>query len=375
MRLVVDPMIRTVLHFIDGSAVGGTELTALQIMTGLDRALWRPILLHHDEPGLAKLLACATEHGIEHCVVPRMETIRDLHLMHHFWRRVANAGASVFHAHLTWPLSCKYGLLVAALARVPAIVATAHTRLPIRKSLQGQPRLIARLVHRYMAVSRSVASHLRTEFGIDARKVEVVYDGIDLNEWDRERAPATRDALLGGKTGPLVITVARLADGKGHLDLLAAARQVPDAVFVLVGDGPLRALLESEASNLGVADRVRFLGERQDVPGLLACADLFVLPSLSEGLGVCLLESMAAGVPIVATAIGGIDEVIEASRTGLLVPPATPSAIADAIVRLWGDPLLARTLTAAARETVRERFDAKRMVSHVTRVYDEVLAL
>lgn len=367
-------MIRTVVHFIDSSAVGGAEQVAFEMMAGLDRRLWRPVLVHHEEPGLADFVERARQMSVEHRVVPRMGTVQDLGGMLSFWRTLRRDTPSVFHAHMTWPLSCKYGLLAAVMARIPAVVTTAHTRLPIRPPLRRQPKLISRLVDRYLAVSNAVASQLRDDFGIDASKIEVVHNGIASESFIASRPEALRETLTRGHHGPIVLTVARLDQGKGHGDLLDAARLVPDALFVLVGDGPERAALESKARELGVADRFVFLGERRDVPSLLACADVFVLPSLSEGLPLSVLEAMAAGVPVVATAIPGIDEIVTHGRTGLLVPSSTPTELARAILQLCARPEEGRALAAVAQANVKSRFSTERMVNRVASVYEEVLA-
>src|SRR4029453_11595231 len=151
---------------------------------------------------------------------------------------------------------------------------------------------------------------------------------------------ALRAELIAGRPDYVILTPARLHPQKGHEYLLAAAAQIPDATFVLAGDGPLRSELEVRARELGIAGRCLFLGERADVPDLLAAADLFVLPSLFEGLPVSILEAMAAGRPVVATAIGGTDEVVTTEQTGLLVPPRDPVAIAAAIRGLRAEPAL-----------------------------------
>ena len=367
-------MIRTVVHFIDSEAVGGAEQVAFEMMTGLDRRLWRPMLVHHDEPGLASFVERAAQMSVEHRVVPRMETVHDLGGMPLFWRTLRAESPSVFHAHVTWPLSCKYGLLAAAMARIPAVVATAHTRLPIRAPLRRQPKLISQLLDRYLAVSEAVARQLRDDFGINPSKIEVVHNGITTQSFARSRSAALRETLTGAHRGPVVLTVARLDRGKGHADLLDAARLVPEALFVFVGDGPERTSLESKARELEVANRVVFLGERQDVPDLLACADLFVLPSLSEGLPLSVLEAMAAEVPVVATAIPGVDEVITHGRTGLLASPNAPASLASAILRICAHPEEGRALASAAREHVRAKFSTERMVTRVASVYEEVLA-
>jgi glycosyltransferase involved in cell wall biosynthesis len=149
---------------------------------------------------------------------------------------------------------------------------------------------------------------------------------------------------------------------------------VPNATFVFAGDGPLRAALEAEARDLGVAGRCVFLGERSDVPALLAAADLFVLPSLYEGLPVSVLEAMAAERPVVATAIGGTDEAVTTEDTGLLVPSRDPAALALAIRRLQEDPRLARRLAAAGRARVEREFSSSATARQVMAIYDEVLA-
>jgi glycosyltransferase involved in cell wall biosynthesis len=170
-----------------------------------------------------------------------------------------------------------------------------------------------------------------------------------------------------------VLTVARLHEQKGHAYLLAAAAQVPDATFVLAGDGPLRAPLEAQARELGISGRCLFLGHRTDVQDLLAAADLLVLPSLWEGLPVSVLEGMAAGLPIVATAIGGTDEAVTHELNGLLVPPRDAGALASAICRVRGDAVLAERLARAGRERVEREFSSEVMAGNVMRIYDEVM--
>jgi glycosyltransferase involved in cell wall biosynthesis len=172
----------------------------------------------------------------------------------------------------------------------------------------------------------------------------------------------------------VVLTVARLDEQKGHCYLLEAAAQVPEAQFVLAGDGPLRASLEAQARSLGVEDRVKFLGYRSDIADLLADCDVFVLPSLYEGLPLSILEAMSAGKPVIATHIGGTDEAVIAGETGLLVPPADSAALAAAIRSLLTDRPLAQRLATAGRARVAQEFSAAKMVQQVIAVYDELLA-
>jgi glycosyltransferase involved in cell wall biosynthesis len=149
---------------------------------------------------------------------------------------------------------------------------------------------------------------------------------------------------------------------------------VPEATFVLAGDGPLRPRLEELARSLGLAERVLFLGHRDDVPALLASCDLFVLPSLYEGLPLSLLEAMASGRPAIATDVPGSNEVVHHAESGLLVPRADPLALADAIRRLLADPAAAERLARAGRARVDRDFSVERMVRGVEAVYDQLLA-
>ena len=183
------------------------------------------------------------------------------------------------------------------------------------------------------AVSHEVAQRLGQTFRIPARKINVVYNGVPISSFNRPANAALRIALTGSAGKPIVLTTARLAEQKGLCYLLKAAALVPEAIFVLAGEGPERANLEAQAGELGLNERVLFVGYRQDVPDLLASCDLFVLPSLFEGLPLSILEAMAANKPVVASAIGGNDEAIFHRETGLLVPPADPPAAALSFCR------------------------------------------
>jgi len=172
-----------------------------------------------------------------------------------------------------------------------------------------------------------------------------------------------------------VVTLARLSPQKGIDTLVTAAGLVPEAKFLVVGDGPERTALEAQAESLGISSRVSFLGHRRDVPALLASADVFALPSLFEGLPLSVLEAMAAAKPVVASRIGGTDEAVVDGVTGILVPPSDPAALAQAIRTVLADPQLAARMGGAGRARVHEAFTAQAMARGVEAVYDELLAL
>jgi len=370
-------MTRTVVHYLDSAEFGGTEQAVLHILAGLDRRHWQPVLFHHPDPGIAPLLKGAESLNVRLQQVPRMQGKRSLITrLPRFVRELRAERPDVFHAHLNGPLACKDGLIAAALARVPAVVATVQlfVNLPLRRFVYAQQRFVATIVDRYIAVSHEVAARLGQTFRIPATKIKVIHNGVPLPPFNRPANTALRAALTGSTEKPIVLTAARLAEQKGLCYLLKAVALVLEAMFVIAGEGPERANLEAQAAELGLNKRVLFLGHRHDVPDLLACCDLFVLPSLFEGLPLSILEAMAANKPVVASAIGGNDEAIVHGETGLLVPPADPAALAGAIQRILSDPDLARRLAAAGNARVHEHFSVEAMIRRVTDTYEEILS-
>ena len=361
---------RRVVHYVDSDTFGGSEEAALHLMASLDHSRWEPVLLHHPDPGIARLVLEATRLGIRARAVPGWGGGRLAGTIP-IWRALRAERPAVFHAHLSWPFACKHGVRAAWLARVPAIVGTAQLYLAPERG--RRPPLVLRLYRRIIAVSEEVRRRYESELHVPGGRLVVARNAIRVPGAPPTADSALRATLVDGRPDYVVITPARLHAQKGHTYLLQAAAQVPDATFVFAGDGPLRMALEAEARRLGVAVRCVFLGQRSDVPALLAAADLFVLPSLFEGLPVSVLEAMAAGRPVVATAIGGTDEAVTSEETGLLVAPRDPAALASAIRRLQADPALARRLAAAARGRVERDFSSEATARQVMVIYDQVL--
>ncbi len=365
-----------VLYFTENSGFGGTEKILLTIFAGLDRARWEPVLVHRPRSGFEELAKGARDLGVRVWVVPQMKGKRDAAWVLPVARELRAERPAVFHAHRTVPNDCSYGLLAAVFARVPAIVVTqqlfAETYSPGRRL---QEKLLSAGVDRYIGVSHEVARKLRPGCLFPGRKVQVIHNATPLAPFGRPVNMALRAELRRGTERPLVLAVARLDNRHKGLDfLVSAAARVPEAQFVFAGDGPDRASLEEQALSLGVDDRMTFLGHREDIPDLLASCDLFVLPSLYEGLPVSVVEAMAAGKPVVASAIGGTDEAVEHGQTGLLVPPGDPEALANAIRTVLSDSALAKRMGAAGRARANQEFSAETMIQRTTQVYEQLLS-
>jgi glycosyltransferase involved in cell wall biosynthesis len=272
-----------------------------------------------------------------------------------------------------------YGAMLSRITGVP-LVATVHGKgyYGERAHRRLAYRLVARRAFRMVAVSRDVGRYLTASLGVRGA-VETIYNGIDTARLVRPEGRARLRAELGlGPHQPVVGAIGNLFPVKGHTYLVRAAARLaarfPDLTVLLSGRPLLEAELTAEARALGVERQVRFLGFRDDVPALLDAMDVFVLPSLSEGLSMSLLEAMAAGKPVVATDVGGNPELVVDGQTGLLVPARDPEALAVAIGRVLGDRALAARLGDSARRRVLGEFGVDRMVARYVGLYDTMLA-
>lgn len=367
---------RSIFFYTDSRVLGGAENAMFMLLAGVDREAWEPTLLLEEAVGTEPLRERAAALEVPVLDVPPMPLgLAGARRAFGLRRVLRRHSPDVFHSHMSSPVACKWGLGAAVAARVPAVLGTVQVisagYVPDRSTLL-QLRLLARGVDRYLAVSAAIAAELAGAYGWPAEKIAVVHNAVELDRFGDPAPPGLR-AELGAAEAPLVLTAARLDDQKGLPVLLEAAARLPGAVFALAGEGPEEADLRRLAERLGVADRVLFLGRRDDVPALLAACDVFALPSLYEGSSLALLEAMAAQRAIVSSAIAGTDELIEDGRTGLLVPPGDSEALAAALARVLDDTGLRESLAAAGRERAEREFGSTPAARRVAAIYDEVL--
>lgn len=277
-------------------------------------------------------------------------------------QRIAIVHACDFYANI-------FALTGAALARVPVRIGSRRDiRLPQRSDSQHRLQQISyRFAHRVVANSRAAAAQLQSE-GVPDAAIAMIPNGIDASRYESAEPRAARRVIT---------TVANLRGEKGHDVLLQAAAIVrdsaPDVVFQIVGEGPMGDALVAQADALGVSSCVRFLGHREDIPAILRDSDLFILPSRTEAFPNGLLEAMAAGLPVIASDVGGIPELVDHGRNGLLVPVADANALASAVLQLVREPAHAARLGSAARQTIETRYSFERMVAAFEELYRESL--
>lgn len=272
------------------------------------------------------------------------------------------------------------GPFIGWLARVPVRVSSQ------RGTLQGVPAVF-RLLDRIVANSALVQTMTTVSEGmrhfcievqkINPNKVLVIPNSIEVEKYDLEVCPHQRKQFLQElgieQSSWIATTVARLHPVKGHAYLLKAIprilERVPGVHFLFVGEGPLYEQIKKEVHEMMLDDFVHLLSVRQDIPMILACSDLFVLPSLSEGMPNVALEAMAAGLPVVATAVGGIPEIIEDGESGLLVAPADPQALTVAITRILTNPPQLKKMGSTARESIINKFPTHANISAYEELY------
>jgi len=361
-----------VAHIINSMEVGGAQRQVLNLFRAIGRDRFDLRLICLAEKGAFgerleregfPVQALGKGRGID----PRM-LIRLVRLLRQWKPDIVHC--TVFTANL-------WGRLAAKLAGVRILIAHEQSTVSLEKRHRRViDRVLSRWTHRVLAVSDDLRRRVIAEERIDPQRVEVLYNAIECDAFD---SPPTEPLpALPGRRGFRVGIVGRLEYRKDHLTAVrAAARvvaQVPEAVFCLVGDGPERSRIENEIARLGLADHVRLLGERDDVARLLHAFDLYVLCSVTEGLSLSILEAMAAGLPVVATRVGGNPELLDQGRAGILIPARDPDALADAIIDLLINREKASALGRAARERARRSFDIRTVARRLEEIYERALA-
>jgi glycosyltransferase involved in cell wall biosynthesis len=278
----------------------------------------------------------------------------------------------VMHAHNMGP--ALYGIVAARLAGVPASVLTRHSRDPKKWNA-----LLWRMIDAVVAISKDTEEAFRKHNSISPEKLHVICNGVDSPAFTRSPADISRlKAQLGIGVGEMVIgTVGRLCPEKDHIGLLQAYKLVLQSCsqtkLLIVGGGGLQGELEECRLQNRLVENVILTGFRNDVRELLQCMDVFVMSSISEGMSIALLEAMANGIPAVVTAVGGNLEVVEDGRTGFIVPPRDPQALAQKVCALIRDDNLRSRYSEEARRRIAERFSVDQMAAAYLRLYVSIL--
>lgn len=354
---------------------GGAERIVYELATGLDRGRYEQLVISL-RPATGEVARWLDKAGIRVRSL-RMRTKLDFGARRRLSALLRDERVELLNTHLIH--AAILGRRAAAGARVEALVSTVHlVERPWRKWRFWADRATMRRVDATVCVSESARTEYLRRVRAPPDKVRVILNGVDADRFAvASRRDDARRELAFTEDERVIVSLGRLRRQKGHdlalraMTTIAAAE--PRARMLIVGDGPERRRLENLHARLRLWGCVSLLGQREDVPDILAAADCLVAPSRYEGFGLAVAEAMAAGLPIVASGVDSIPELVEDGVSGLLVPPNDPQALAAAVIEILGDRERAGSLGQNARERVRERFTLAGMLRAYESLYDELL--
>jgi L-malate glycosyltransferase len=374
-------MKRRILHLITQLPTGGAERLLASVVKMLDPDRFESIVCCIQARG--NVAEEIEKSGVRVLCLNKMQKKGiDWQVVAELVKLIGAERIDLMHSHLYH--ANFYGRIAAWRAGIPAIASIHNTYVQRKWRRQMINRFLGWKSAAVIAVSEDIRRDVLRYDHVATEKIFVLPNGIDLDRVDTDITPEQAKTRIGISSDAIVIgCIGRLEEQKGHIHLLRAfSRLVSDRGMeqkinlrlVLVGDGRLHQQLEKAANQLGIANRVLMLGDRQDVAELLRAFDVFVMPSLWEGLSLAMLEAMAARLPVLISDVGGAAEVLGENEFGIRLPPGDENALTDSIRRLIGDPSLRRNLTEAARKRVEEHYSAAAMTKKLGVLYDKTIA-
>ena len=363
-----------VLQLLSSGGVYGAEKMVVSLAKGLDQMGCQTILGVFDNMHVesSDVVSYMQQQNLAVVVIPCKGKI-DFAIVDKIRRCINSYEIDLIHSHSY--KSDLYGYLAVRNTSVP-ILATSHfwTRRTISLRVYAYiDQLVLKRFDRIVAVSDEIAREI-VAAGVSPAKVSVIDNGINLAAFRHPSPQAGAEFRAYGMR--IVGAVGRLVDQKGFDYLLRAIPQVlerfPNTVFLIAGEGTERAKLEALSSELNIEKHVHFLGVRSDMPNVYASFDVFVLPSLNEGMPIALMEAMATARPVVATRVAAVPKLVIDGQTGLLIEPKNPGALSDAVCRLLENPTLCESLSKAAQARIEQEFSSEVMAERYLRLYYEI---
>lgn len=366
-----------IMHLVPGIGVGGSAGSVLyDLCRYADRTRFRILVLYWNDGGLAELMR---EAGAE-VIKLNFKKVISVSSVRTIASLIKRYKPDVLHTHF---IDGDFlGFMAARLTRIKIVSHIHSYPFPLERKYALRYRLMAKGVARYVCVSDFVKKYFLSYTGISSAKACVVRNGIDRSRFEDKLPRADKDALkasLGLLPGDIVVgNVSRILFEKGHDVFLKAALMVlirrPETRFLIVGDGEALPSVKALAVRLGIAEHIVFTGMRWDIPQLLCCMDVFVFPAVNEAFGLCLVEAMASGRPIVAVGSAAVPELMRDGIDGLFSPPSDEAALSRAILHLLEDKALAGMLAANASRRAGS-FTSSLMTHDMENVYAGVLGV
>jgi len=344
-----------ILHYTDTPILGGMTAQILLLLQNMNK---KQVVLHLACPAYKQLDGWVREVGKTGTVVHRfaVKNHNDPAHLHTLRKIIEEVQPDLLHIHLRHPGACRWAFFAAK--RIP-IVTTEHHVFALRGLKKLVKKLTLRRTVHTICISDSAQNSFCRYYNIPREKTTRIYNGIDLRRWKKSSLPTRQ---------PVITTVAELSPHKGIRYLIEAMLRVEKGTLQIVGDGSDREKLESLVKNLSLQRRIKFLGTRRDIPKILQKTTIFCLPSLSESFGLVALEAMASGLPVVASGVGGLTELVEEGQTGYLVSPANSRAIAERVNILLARSALIKNMGQRGYKKA-QQFGAKKCAEETLKVY------
>lgn len=370
--------VRRILYVANSAKIGGGNRSLIDLMVRLDRSRFSPVLVL---PGVGPMSDWARLAGVRHAIVPGNDWAGRIALLRR-GRRMTIVGADerVSLVHTMAPTCYRAAALVGRVLGIPRVCHLGYPpeRGEIARSFWSGPEALVGCFDGQTPPLEAEVHAINPQC-----RVLDISNGIDVARFspDPQLRAAGRARLAIGDR-PLVMIVGHLSEVKGYPVFLRAAAAVkeqhPECHFAALGGETVSvgygAHLRAEADALGLGQSMHFLGFRDDVPAVMAAADIIVLPSWSEGLPLAVLEAMACGKPVIATPVGGVERAIQDGVSGCLIPPGEPATLAEAVMRMLRDPDLAARIGSAARKRAETEFSLDTFVRRIESLYEELLA-
>ena len=367
-----------ILLYIETSGPGGAETVMLDIARKLDKDRFNPTVVLHRSRWLHEQLKA---NRVDTRIIPSRRSL-DVPFLKKFVKLCRELKTDVIHSHLSG--ANLYACLAGAIGRIP-VIATYHNELYMPTSSEKYVPLKTFIVRKLASMTILVADFMKKEYAergkFPPNRLMTIYSGIDFGDDLDVNTAKLRQSLDISDDKLVVGNVANLRSPKGHQYLVEAAAQIckdiPNVEFLLIGEegkGNLKEQLEDQIADLRLEENVKLLGFRRDVKQLLRIMDVFVLPSLSEGLPLSVVEAMAASLPVVATDVGGLKEIVSDGETGYLVESGNAAVLADKVSTLLTDKNLRKRMGNKGRKVALDRFSLESMIDNYQNLYEKLVS-
>ncbi len=374
---------KKILFYTDTPLTGGAELQMFLLAKFLNKTEYSPILAWSDYPSLDRW---SDKFQKEEIPVIRLK-VKSKHDPQHYFQLkkiIKEHKIDLIHAHIWNPASCRYAFMAAD--KNTPIITTEHDPFPLPFFKDLIKKHFLKKISKIVTVSDNNAKLLKQLYPNHSKKISVIHNGLDLEWWhsqllrfpNQDRKEIKENIFQAREDSLILITIAALHERKGLRYLIEAMHKItakfPNTKLAIVGEGPEENELRKLVEKLEMENHVELLGRRKETPKLLKSSDVFVLPSRREAFGMVNLEAMVTGLPVVATKVGGIPEIIENGKNGFLVEPENSDALAEKILKLIKDPELRNKIGEAGYKTVVEKFDAEKMAQQYEKIYAQILS-